>query len=248
MEGEEGGSWLHLVTKGINALLTRHGQPPMVEDFLPMTWLVILVLAVMFWRATRRMELVPGGLQNFAELVVDGLRTFAANITGPRAAGFGPFVATLFIFIFMMNVLGLIPGFVSPTSNLNTTVALALTAFVAVQYAGIRAHGLFGYVKHLIGEPWWMFLIMMPVHIIGELAKPLSLAIRLFGNIFGEDMVIVVLAGFGVPLLMKYYLPIPVQFPLMAFGLFTSFVQSLIFAALTAGYIAVMTAGGHEKH
>jgi F-type H+-transporting ATPase subunit a len=144
-----------------------------------------------------------------------------------------------------MNWLGLIPGLRSPTSGLNMTIALALCSFAYVQFQAIRHSGILGYIKHLAGEPIFMAPLMFPIHLIGELAKPLSLSIRLFGNIFGEDKIIVILAGMS-PFILKPWLKfVPIQFPMMAFAVFTGFIQALIFMVLTAGYLTVML-GDHE--
>ena len=107
------------------------------------------------------------------------------------------------------------------------------------------------YVKHFLGEPVWLAPLMFPLHVIGEIARPLSLAVRLFGNIFGEDLVIIVLLTIGAtvlkPLLSDLYVVVPIQFPMMLFAIFTSFVQALVFSMLVGIYISVAVAG-HEEH
>jgi F-type H+-transporting ATPase subunit a len=114
-----------------------------------------------------------------------------------------------------------------------------------VQYCGFRAHGI-KYLKHFLGEPLWLAPLMLPIHVIGELARPLSLTIRLFGNIFGEDMVIIILILITKEVIGTFLLP--AQFPMMLFGVFTSFVQALVFSMLVAIYISVATEQHEEAH
>ncbi|MBM4321145.1 MAG: F0F1 ATP synthase subunit A, partial [Deltaproteobacteria bacterium] len=158
-----------------------------------------------------------------------------------------PLLGTFFLYILFLNLGGLVPGFISATAALNTTVALALCCFIAVQYFAFRSQG-FAYLKHFVGEPWWLFPINVPIHVLGELARPLSLSIRLFGNIFGEDTVIAALISMGVIALGAggWFIPVPMQFPMLIFGIFGSFVQALVFTMLAASYISsVVQEHGH---
>lgn len=231
--GHHEGSWLHLGTH-----LT--GLP----DWILITWLLMFLLVYVSYVGTRRLHLAPRGLQNVLEYIYESLNNFVCGIMGPRGKEFTPLLGTFFLFILCMNLTGLVPGMLSPTAFLTTTVALATCAFLFVQYHGIRAHGLKKYLAHFVGEPAWLGPLMVPVHIIGEFAKPLSLSFRLFGNIFGEDKVIIVLVGLS-PLVLKF-IPIPVQFPMMLFGIFTSFIQALVFTMLTTIYLTVATE--HSDH
>jgi len=210
-----------------------------------MSWVVIAVLVGVSFFATRRMQKIPSRLQSLLELTVTSLFNFIESVIGHGGKKYAPFIATLFLYILLMNILGIIPFFKSPTSGLNMTVALALCSFFYVQYQAIRANGLLGYIKHLMGEPIWLAPLMLPIHIIGELAKPLSLSIRLFGNIFGEDKIIIILAGllYASKIVLVRYLPI--QLPMLFFALFTSIIQALIFTVLTAAYVTIML--GHEE-
>jgi len=238
-----------------NPLTAEHGSlvHPLakllhVPDWIVISGLIILLLALFARRTTRRMELVPTGWQNVGELVVDGLYTFVRSITGERGLKYAPFVGTLFIYIFLMNIMGVVPGMLAPTAKLSTTLALGLTTFVFVQFYAIRDTGVGAYLRHLCGEPIWLAPLMLPLHLVGELAKPLSLSIRLFGNVFGKDMVIInlVLLAATFPGFLKYVLPI--QAPILAFGLFVGFVQALVFATLAAVYISLLTEhAGHEE-
>lgn len=213
-----------------------------------MSWVVILTLVVMSYLGTRRMRRVPGPLQNLLEVAVSALFNFIESILGPDGRRYAPFIATLFLYILFMNLLGVIPGFRSPTSGLNMTVALALCAFLYVQVQAARKNGVVGYLRHFWGEPVWLGPLMFPIHVIGEMAKPLSLSVRLFGNIFGEDKIIAILALMS-PFIIKPWLKyVPLQFPMMAFAVFTSFIQALIFTVLTAGYLSVLISHEEEAH
>ena len=212
-----------------------------------MSWIIIVVLALVCWLGTRRPQKTPGRLQGMLEMIVGGLNGLVENVVGPGGRKYTPFVGTLFIYIFLMNSWGMIPVMKSPTANLSTTLALALLAIGYVQLQAIRTIGLWGYMKHFLGEPIFLAPLMLPLHIIGEIAKPISLSVRLFGNIFGEDTILVILAGMSPFIVFKWLRIIPVQFPMMVFAVFTSLVQALIFSVLTMGYLALFL-GEHEAH
>ena len=173
---------------------------------------------------------------------------------GPNSKRFVPLIGTILIFLLFANLFAIVPGFNSPTSSLNTTVALALVVFIVVQYEGIRAHGLKHYVAHFAGDPVWMAPLMFPMHIIGELAKPLSLCLRLAGNIFAEDSVIVIFGALS-PFLYMFFkaqwaqnVPLfPVQILILPLMIFFGMIQALVFTMLSAIYIAVMVGEGHEE-
>lgn len=212
-----------------------------------MSVLVIIALALLAILLTRRLQKIPTTRrQNLVELVVESLNNFVIGIIGPKGEKYTPFIGSLFIYILAMNLLGLVPGLRAPTSGLSITISLALVVFVVYNVAGIRETGLVSYLKHLAGEPLWLAPLMLPIHVISELARPLSLAVRLFGNIFGEETVLVVLASL-TSAAVWYLRPIPVQFPMMLFDVFIAFVQALIFATLSAIYIAIAITG-HEEH
>ncbi len=216
----------------------------LVEASLYAWVFVIPGLAILCWLGTSRLTRVPGRLQNLLEWLVDALQRFCKNMIGePYWRRFTPFVGSLFIYIFLVNAWGLIPGMQAATSTVNTTLALALCTFVMTHYAGFRCAGL-GYLKHFAGEPLWLAPLMFPIHVIGELARPLSLTLRLFGNIGGEEKAIAIFVSLG--LLTGAY--IPFQLPLSALGLFTSFVQALIFALLSSVYIAGALPHEHHEH
>jgi F-type H+-transporting ATPase subunit a len=191
------------------------------------TWLTMLILIVSAFLLARKVSLVPEKGQNFYEVIVDGLEKFMVEITGPEGRFFFPFVATIFLFILVSNLIGLIPGCFSPTANLNTTLALALCTFVLTHAIGIRYHGV-KYIKHFCGPVWWLIPLMLPIELIGHLARIMSLSVRLFGNIFGKEMVLAILFGLAG----LYLAPLPIMF----LGILVCFIQALVFMLLSIMY------------
>jgi F-type H+-transporting ATPase subunit a len=216
-----------------------------VNVFTLASWTVIIVLMVLVVLGTRRMTLVPRGLQNLWEWAYEVFRSFADGVIGPGGEKYLPLLATLFIYIFFLNMFGLIPGFLSPTTSLNMTVALAIVVFFAVQYFGIRANGL-SYFKHFIGDPPWLAPLNIPIHVIGELAKPVSLSVRLFGNIFGEEKTVAAFLELAAQIFKTIHVPIPLHLPMVAFAIFGGFIQAFVFTTLTAAYIGMATQ--HDDH
>jgi len=211
-------------------------------DLVLNTYLALFVLIGAVLIISFRMKLFPRSRVQLAfEALVEGLMNFFGEILGPLGAKYAPFVVSFFLSILLMNLIGLIPGFISPTANLNTTVALALIAVVGVQIIAIREIGFLRYIRHFLGEPIWLAPLMFPLHVIGEAAKVLSLSIRLFGNIFGEDTIIAVLAAMSPYFILKNVeIPfIPYQLPMMLFAILTAFLQALVFSVLTSIYIAI---------
>ena len=216
--------------------------------------LIALLICLVAMAATRNPKLIPGPLQNGAEMVVEALYNFIVDILGPRRGPrYVPFLGTLFVYILVMNLFGLIPFMDSPTSNLNVTVALALIVFVYAQYIGFRELGVLGWVDHMAGSPrsaigWGLVPLMLPIHLMGELAKPISLACRLFGNIFGEDMLLVAFASLGITVLAFANLPIgvPLHLPFLFLALLTSTLQALVFTVLSTIYFLLMLP--HDDH
>ncbi|ADK86080.1 ATP synthase F0, A subunit [Desulfarculus baarsii DSM 2075] len=193
------------------------------------SWLVMLILIVVAKLATRTIKMVPTGGQNFFEAVLGGFENFSIDVMGEHGRPYFPIVATLFLYILIMNWIGLVPGMLSPTSNVNTPLSMALAVFVITVFVGVKSHGLH-YIKHFTGPFWWLAPLMLPIEIIGFLARVISLTLRLFGNVMGEDLVMIILfflaGSFLAPL------------PMMMLGLFTCFVQAFIFSLLTMLYLA----------
>lgn len=241
---EEAGSWLNIIVQHL-----PHWAEPYVNLGVVTSWVVLALLVMLAWRSTRRLRLVPqSGYQTIAESVYEFVADLCVGLIGPGGECFAPLIGSLFIYILIMNVTGLVPGFISPTASLNMTLALAIASLAAVQYYGFRERG-WRYVLHFVGEPWWLFPLMIPIHVIGEIARLLSLSIRLFGNIFGKEMVIgqilILLGSVWAMTHLSAALRAPIvvagiavgHLPLLLLGLLISLIQALIFAMLVGVYV-----------
>jgi F-type H+-transporting ATPase subunit a len=192
------------------------------------TWIVMAILIVAALVVKSKLEIVPRGSQNFWEVVVSTLEDVVVQIMGEHGGPFFPLIASLALFILGCNLIGILPWLQSATNNLNTTLALALVAFTMTHVVGIKHHGTH-YIKHFLGPVPWLIPLMLPIEIIGHLSRILSLSFRLFGNIMGEDLAIIILT-----LLVPYLVPLPMMF----LQVFTSFIQTLVFIMLTMMYIS----------
>jgi F-type H+-transporting ATPase subunit a len=193
------------------------------------SWFVMALLLGLGYLAAKPRAVVPAGGQNFFELIIGGLEEFMVDITGEEGRAFFPFIATLFLYILVCNLIGLIPGFFSPTANVNTTLSMALCSFTFTHYLGLKYHGV-KYIKHFLGPVPALAPLFLPIEIIGHLARILSLTLRLFGNIMGEDLVLAIL----LMLAGSFLAPLPMMF----LAVFTSVVQAFIFALLSIMYFA----------
>lgn len=208
--------------------------------------IIVIIISLLAYFASRKNSMVPGRLQLFMEIVVGGLDDFVCGILGPAGKRFTPFIGTLFLYILFMNLLGLIPFFKSSTSNLSTTAALAICVFLYVQYTAIRENGLLGYIDHLMGNPRGIiaFTVFIPVlllfiHMISELVKPLSLALRLRSNIWAEDMLLAVSAQMGIG-------GVPLLLFNMLLVILSGIMQAVVFSLLSTVYFALVLPH-HEK-
>ncbi len=216
---------------------------------------VAIVLCAITWRYARKPSPVPRGWQNLLEVLVDGVDRFVCSIAGPSGRQHTPFIGTLFLYIWLMNLSVLIPGLKSSTSSLNTTIGLAIVVFGYVQWVGLRANGPLKYVAHLAGSPrdlvgWLLVPLMLPLHVLGEFIKPLSLSLRLGFNVFAEDVLLAVLVGLGISAGLALHLPIglPLQAFVIPLVLIFSTVQALVFSLLSTVYIALMSPhGAHHE-
>lgn len=220
--------------------LKVHGQVFLVS------WFVIGVLLIASFLATRNIQRIPSGIQNLMEYALDFIRELAKNQLGEKEyRPWVPFIGTLFLFIFVSNWSGaLVPWrliklpegeLAAPTNDINTTVALALLVSLAYFYAGFSRKGLGYFAKYVQPTP-----VLLPIAILEDFTKPLSLSFRLFGNILADELVVAVLV-----LLVPLFVPLPV----MLLGLFTSAIQALVFATLAGAYIHEALEGhGEEEH
>jgi len=201
----------------------------------------LIIATFLVARKLRRTEerLVPEAgttLTNIFEVAVESILGMMEGIIGPGAVTYFPLIGGVFIYIFLNNILGLIPGFLPPTDNINTNLAIALTVFVYYNVMGIKSHGLGGYLKHFLGPILWLGPLVAVIEVIGQAVRPVSLSLRLFGNITGDHLVLGIFSGL-VPLF------VPVIF--LALGLFVSFIQAFVFSLLSTIYIGLATA--HEE-
>ena len=209
-------------------------------------------LSVFAVRVYSKRELIPGKLQNVVEMIVEGLYNFIASILGEKEAKvYIPYLGSLFLYILLMNWLGMIPLGHSPSTNINITLSLAALTFFYAQAVGIKRLGIGGYLHHMAGSPndavgWGICWLIFPLHIIGEIAKPVSLSLRLFGNITGEDTLVAVFVGLGVAMLSFAPVGVPLQLPFYFLGLLLSTIQALVFTLLSTIYILLMLP--HEEH
>jgi len=209
------------------------------HGFLFLTHMILsAVIALLLARmAMKNLQLVPHGMQNVMEAYVDGVWKMGADVMGrAHARKYLPLVATLGLFIFVANVIGIIPGFEAPSANLNMTLALALAVFVYYNFEGIRLHGIINYFKHFMGPVWWLAWLMFPVEIVSHISRVVSLSFRLFGNIKGDDMFLAVIL-----MLAPWVLPL-IPFALLTFG---AFLQAFIFMMLTYVYIGGAVQADH---
>jgi len=211
--------------------------------------MALVVLAFLSYGAIRYAGAVGGsgdaglvppaklGLRNLFEVLADTVLGLMAGVMGEKAAKrYLPLVGTLFMFILFSNLLGLIPGFLPPTDTLKTNLALSISVFLISHAVGVREHGL-KYFKHFLGPIWWLAWLMLPIEIVSHIARPVSLAMRLMGNIVGDHKLVLVF--FGI-------LPILLPLPFMVMGVLVCVVQAVVFSLLTTVYISQAVA--HEEH
>ena len=229
---------------------------PGIPDHVTYTWLVMVLLAGLAFAASRNVALVPRGLQNFFEVVLEQFQQLIDDVIGHAGRPYLPLIATLGLFILVGNLLGLVPGMNGPTTNLNTTAACALVVFFAYHAIGIRKQGPVAYLKHFMGPVWWLAWLMFPIEVISHLARPLSLTLRLFGNMTGGHILLAiifflmgldgligwalsgsaigaVIGGIGGAVMIVF--TVGFLYPLK---ILVSFLQSFIFVMLTMLYIA----------
>jgi F-type H+-transporting ATPase subunit a len=192
-------------------------------------WLMMAVLIVLGIIAAKGVSMIPKGAQNVFEILIGGIEDFTVDVAGEEIRRFFPILATVFIFIFLSNLSGLVPGFFPPTAAVNTTLACALVVVVMTHVIGFQYHGI-KYYKHFMGPIWWMAPIICPIELIGHFARILSLSIRLFGNMAGHELVLGILfflAG-------MFFAPLPI----MTLGIFVALVQAFVFFLLSTMYFS----------
>lgn len=216
-----------------------------------MMWVVVALIAGLLIVAGTSRRLVPTKLQSLAELFVDFIRGMILDTMGKDGMRFFPFLATLFLFILFCNLLGLIPGSYTVTSQIVVTAAFALFVYSMSVVVGVALHGVkfFG-ILIPPGTPRWLLPLMMPIELISQLARPLSLAVRLFANMTAGHTVLAVLFGMALSLpLLIGWLPFAFTIAINGLELFIAFIQAYIFTILTSVYLGdAMHLHGHEPH
>jgi F-type H+-transporting ATPase subunit a len=191
------------------------------------TWIGMALLFTFAWIVRRRIALIPGGAQNFAEVLVGGLENQIVETLGDEGRRFVPVLVGIFVYIIGMNLMGLIPGFDAPTANINTNVGMALFVFLYYQYVGMaRWHG--HYIHHFLGPQKALIPLMLPIELVSHLTRPVSLTLRLFGNIRGEETVLI---------LFFVMAPMVSTLPIYALFLLAKCLQAFIFFMLAMYYL-----------
>lgn len=205
--------------------------------YMTYTWFVMVFLIFLSKVTLGKMEMIPGDGQNFWEMVIGGLEGFFVDNMGRQLTDrYFPMIATFALFISVANLIGLIPGFMSPTASINTTLALTLIVWFTHHFIGFKAHGL-QYYKHFIGPMKVLIPLMLPIELVSNFARILSLSIRLFGNIMAKEILLGILfmlaGGFFAPL------------PIMMLGVLVSLVQAMVFVLLTVIYFSQAAEPAH---
>lgn len=214
-----------------------------IPPFMVMVLLIVVVMTVLSLIVRSRLSVEnPGKLQIVLEDGLKAVLDLLEQWIGPKGHRFLPLIATFGVFILLGNYMGLIPGLMAPTSSINVTLGCALTVAVYYHIQGLKEQGVFPYLKHFAappGAPLFLAPIMLPIEIISHLSRVLSLSLRLFGNIFGEELVIIIL--FSI-------VPFVVPLPMMFLGLITASLQAFIFVLLSTIYLGGAVATEHEHH
>ncbi len=229
---------------------------PGIPDHVTYTWVAMIILAALAFAASRRLALVPRGTQNVMEVVLEQIRGMIDDVMGHAGRPYLPLIATLGLFILVGNLMSLVPGLSGPTTNLNTTAACAIVVFLSYHAIGLMKQGPVNYIKHFMGPVWWLAWLMLPIELISHLARPLSLTLRLFGNMVGGHILLAVIfflmgldgligwalsgsvAGAlvgGVGGLVTIAFTVGFLYPLK---MLVSFLQAFIFVMLTMLYIS----------
>ena len=191
------------------------------------SWLVMIILIILGAIAAKGISLIPSKAQNVFEILISGIEEFMVDLTGEEGRWLFPVVATIFIYIVVCNLIGLVPGFFPPTASVNTTLSCAIPVVIFTHVIGVKYHGV-KYIKHFMGPVWWLAPLIFVIEIIGHAARILSLSIRLFGNMMGHELVLGILfflaGAFLAPL------------PIMALGIFVAVVQAFVFFLLSIMY------------
>jgi len=220
-----------MATSGISSQVMAQVGPLTITEPVVISWGIMVVTTIVILMITRHLSLKPGNLQTVVEGIVGAQEAAIRAVAPGYERSMLPFIGGLWIFLVIANLMGLVPGLISPTRDLSTTSALAILVFLSVHWFGIRSVGLKNYLRHYLSpNP-----IMLPFHIISEITRTVALAVRLFGNMMSLEMaalLILMVAGFLVPI------------PILMLHIIEALVQSYIFGMLALIYVA----GGIQSH
>jgi F-type H+-transporting ATPase subunit a len=220
------------------AALHLFGLDISINQGVLIMWFVVAGVVALFAHAAVRATLVPGAIQNLVELSVEFIHNMAEDNIGPNGKRYVPFLISLFFFVLCCNLLGLLPGMLTVTSQLYVTATLAVTVYVISLVVGFYRHGL-GFLKILVpgGTPAWLIPMMIPIEILSQLARPMSLAVRLFANMTAGHTVLAVLFGMTVTLpVWAGWIPFGFTVVINALELLIAFIQAYIFVMLSCVY------------
>ncbi len=223
----------------ISDKVTHHNTHVVTASFVAL----ILIIVAFVYRSSLKsidQEVVPDksfSLKNLLQVTVEWLLSLMEGVIGPTAKHYFPLIGSIFLYVFLNNLMGVFPGFLPATENINTTLALGLVIFIYYNFVGIKIQGFANYIKHFMGPVWALAWLIFPLEIIGHIFRPISLGVRLFGNITGDHVVLGIFSGL-VPLF------VPIIF--LVLGIFVALVQAFVMALLTAVYIGL--AVSHDDH
>lgn len=204
-------------------------KPDVVPHYVSYAFLSSAILIGVALSIRGSLALVPKGLQNFVEVLVEALQKLAEeNIGHHWGSYFFPLIGTIGLYILVNNFMGLIPGFTAPTSNINCTASMAVPVFLATHFYGIRVHGV-KYIKHFLGPIIWLAPMMFIIEFIGHLVRPVTLSVRLFGNMIAKHMILFALAMIA---------PVVIPVAILGLGVLVSLIQAFVFVLLTSLYLA----------
>jgi len=228
--------WINRLLKSIAAAAGFHFHGDPLPAHVIMAMLATLLLVVFFKLTVRNLSLFPAKMQSLLESIYLFFRSIVDDMIGMEGRKFIPVLGTLGLFIAVSNLLGLLPEMASPTANLNAPAGCAIFIFLYYHSRGVQRHGFFGYLKTFCGPKWWLSWLFFPIEFISHFSRPMSLTVRLFCNIFGEDLVIIIIVSL---------VPFVAPLPMMAMAIFTSLLQAYIFVMLSSVYLAGAIASEH---
>lgn len=202
----------------------------------------ILSVVVIWILKGRLSDEEPGYGQQTLELGVLAIRGMLEDIIGPQGLKYFPVIMTFAVLILISNLMGLFPLFMSPTAAVSVTFALGISSFLYYNYIGIKENGLFGHLKHLAGPIWWIAPLIFPIELISNFIRPFSLGIRLFGNLFADEKVVVTVSGLASP--WTWVAPLA----LMPLSIFVALIQTFVFVLLSQLYLSEVSHGSHDEH